>query len=83
MILFFIEVQPVFVCRSKLNRFEKKEIIGSIEIGPNSSGDEKDHWRDLMSNKPQARWHGLMAVASDGKSPQDDSKESARYEQKA
>ncbi|XP_076820433.1 synaptotagmin-5-like [Clavelina lepadiformis] len=40
----------------KINR---KEVIGALEIGPHSTGDEFEHWRDLMSNKPQARWHRL------------------------
>nr|XP_002128383.1 synaptotagmin-5-like isoform X1 [Ciona intestinalis]XP_026694322.1 synaptotagmin-5-like isoform X1 [Ciona intestinalis] len=46
----------------KLNRAERKEAIGYLEIGPHSNGDEFEHWRDLMSNKPQARWHHLVDI---------------------
>ena len=35
-------------------------MIGSLEISPHSTGNEKEHWKDLMSNKPQARWHQLV-----------------------
>lgn len=43
----------------KLQRGSRKETIGYLEIGPHSTGDEYDHWVDLMSKKPQARWHRL------------------------
>lgn len=62
-------LRQTMFCRVKLNRSEAKEIIGSLEIGPHSSGDEKDHWRDLMSNRPQARWHHLTVKPSNTLSP--------------
>lgn len=46
--------------RSEDNPVEKKQIIGSVEIGPNSgSKEQREHWRDLMSNRQSARWHHL------------------------
>nr|CAB3266767.1 synaptotagmin-5-like [Phallusia mammillata] len=58
-----VEIQFSVVHESglKINRAERKEAIGYLEIGPHSSGAEFEHWRDLMSNKPQARWHHLAA----------------------
>ena len=49
--------------------------MGSVEIGPHSSGEEKDHWRDLMSNKPQARWHHLKTPNCDEIIPMSGAKE--------
>ncbi|XP_076819884.1 synaptotagmin-2-like isoform X1 [Clavelina lepadiformis] len=40
-----------------------REVIGSFEIGSRSTGDELAHWRDLMNNQPQARWHRLWVKA--------------------
>nr|XP_039267089.1 synaptotagmin-5-like [Styela clava] len=49
----------------KLQRGSRKETIGYLEIGPHSTGDEYDHWVDLMSKKPQARWHRLREATHD------------------
>lgn len=48
--------------RVKAIRGSRKEVIGYLEIGPHSRGDEYDHWKDLMTNKPQARWHHLTVA---------------------
>lgn len=52
--------------RVKIQRNSRKETIGYLEISQHAKGDEYDHWLDLLSNKPQARWHRLV------KEPQDE-----------
>jgi len=40
---------------------QNKMTIGFIEIGPQSSRHEYDHWMELMSNRQSSRWHHLIA----------------------
>lgn len=62
-----IEIQLFIVHDSgvKIQRNSRKETIGYLEISQHAKGDEYDHWVDLLSNKPQARWHRLMKEPRD------------------
>ena len=36
-------------------------VLGKVVIGPESTGDEKSHWNDMLNSKTaMARWHRLM-----------------------
>lgn len=52
-----MEIQVHIVHNSKIKG--EKPILGCIEIGPHSVGEEFEHWKDLMSKNPNARWHRL------------------------
>lgn len=42
------------------NKLGQNEVIGRMEVGPDSQGEELAHWNDMISScKPVARWHRL------------------------
>ncbi|XP_041369848.1 synaptotagmin-5-like [Gigantopelta aegis] len=42
------------------NKIGNDELLGKVRLGPDSGGDERDHWKDLVQEKSAtARWHNL------------------------
>lgn len=52
-----MEIQIHVVHNSKNKK--DKPVLGYVEIGAHSAGEEFEHWKDLMSKNLNARWHRL------------------------